>query len=51
LAGGAVDLVFLGQQVAGTGVDALGQQRVVEIARALAGQPAALLLDEPAPGC
>ena len=29
---------------------ALGQQRLMEIARALAGQPAALLLDEPAAG-
>ena len=29
---------------------ALGQQRLIEIARALAGHPAALLLDEPAAG-
>jgi len=35
---------------AAAGSLALGQQRIVEIARALTGQPAVLLLDEPAAG-
>ena len=41
----------LGQQLHAPAASlSLGQQRLVEIARALAGQPAALLLDEPAAG-